>query len=126
MFVSESLWQITEKLMVFEELVQGGWSDLVSHSGREVLYDGLVSSLSSIPRVINVYLNNIPTLCRLPRCASGKEPTCQCRRQKRCRFDPWVGKIPWRRTLQPTPVFLPGESHGRGAWKATVHRVAKS
>ena len=28
------------------------------------------------------------------------------------RFDPWVGKIPWRRKWQPTPVFLPGESHG--------------
>ena len=27
-------------------------------------------------------------------------------------FDPWVGKIPWRRIWQPTPVFLPGESHG--------------
>ena len=27
------------------------------------------------------------------------------------RFDPWVGKIPWRRAWQPTPVFLPGESH---------------
>ena len=26
-------------------------------------------------------------------------------------FDPWVGKIPWRRAWQPTPVFLPGESH---------------
>ena len=30
-----------------------------------------------------------------------------------CRFDPWVGKIPWRRAWQPTPVFLPGESHGQ-------------
>ena len=28
-------------------------------------------------------------------------------------FDPWVGKVPWRRKWQPTPVFLPGESHGR-------------
>ena len=28
----------------------------------------------------------------------------------RHRFNPWVGKIPWRRALQPTPVFLPGES----------------
>ena len=44
---------------------------------------------------------------------SGKEPTCQCRRCKRLRFDPWVGKIPWRRAWQPTPVFLPGESHGQ-------------
>ena len=26
--------------------------------------------------------------------ASGKEPTCQCIRTKRCGFDPWVGKIP--------------------------------
>ena len=41
---------------------------------------------------------------------SGKEHTCQCRRHKRHRFDPWVGKIPWRRAWQPTPVFLPGES----------------
>ena len=27
-------------------------------------------------------------------------------------FHPWVWKIPWRRKWQPTPVFLPGESHG--------------
>ena len=38
-------------------------------------------------------------------------PTCQCRRQKRCGFDPWVGKIPWSRAWQPTRVFVPGESH---------------
>ena len=31
---------------------------------------------------------------------------------RRPRFDPWVGKIPWRRKWQPTPVLLPGESHG--------------
>ena len=41
---------------------------------------------------------------------SGKEPACQSRRYKRCWFDPWVGKIPWRRPWQPTPVFLPRES----------------
>ena len=33
-------------------------------------------------------------------------------RYKRCRFNPWVWKIPWRRKCQPTPVFLPGEFHG--------------
>ena len=32
---------------------------------------------------------------------------------RRPRFDPWVGKISWRRKWQPTPVFLPRESHGR-------------
>ena len=44
---------------------------------------------------------------------SGKELTCQCRKHKRLRFDPWIGKIPWRKAWQPTPVFLPGESHGQ-------------
>ena len=34
----------------------------------------------------------------------------QCRRQRRHRFHPWVGKIPWRRAWQPSLVFLPGES----------------
>ena len=45
--------------------------------------------------------------------ASGKELTCQRRRHKRAGFDPWVWKIPWRRAIQPTPVFLPGESYGQ-------------
>ena len=44
--------------------------------------------------------------------SSGKEFTCQCRSLKRCRFSPWVGKIPWRRKWQPTPTLL-GESHGQ-------------
>ena len=42
---------------------------------------------------------------------SGKESACQRRRHRRCRLDLWVGKIPWKRKWQPTPVFLPGESH---------------
>ena len=44
---------------------------------------------------------------------SGKEPPCQCRRWKRLGFNPWVGKIPWRRAWQPIAVFLPGEGHGQ-------------
>ena len=48
-----------------------------------------------------------------PNCASGKEPSCQFRRCNRLEFDPWVGKIPWRRAWWPTLVFLPGESHGQ-------------
>ena len=45
--------------------------------------------------------------------ASSKESTCQCRRHKRHRFNPWVGKIAWSRKWQPTPEFLPGNSHGQ-------------
>ena len=37
----------------------------------------------------------------------------KCRRHKRCRFDPWVRKIPWRKKWEPTPVFLPGKPHGQ-------------
>ena len=36
----------------------------------------------------------------------------RCRRPKRCGFPPWVGKIPWRRAWQSTPVFLLEEAHG--------------
>ena len=48
---------------------------------------------------------------------SGKEPTYQMKETHETLFDPWVGKIPWRRAWQPTPVFLPGESHGQRAWE---------
>ena len=36
-----------------------------------------------------------------------------------------VGKIPWRRKWQPSPVFLPGESQGLTAWRAIVHGVTR-
>ena len=52
--------------------------------------------------------------------SDGKE-ILQCRRLV---FDPWVGKIPWRRKREPTPVFLPGKSHGQRS--LIVHGVAKS
>ena len=56
-----------------------------------------------------IYLSfSVPyTILSLPRWRSGKESACQCRR---CGFDPWVGKIPWRRKWQMAPMFLPGES----------------
>ena len=57
-------------------------------------------------------LNNTIIQLGLPWWLNGKESTCQCRRQG---FHPWVRKIPWRRKWQPTPVFLPGESHGQSS-----------
>ena len=50
---------------------------------------------------------------------SDKELTCQCRRHRRRGFDPWVGKIPWRRAWQLTSVFLPGEP----PWKEKSARL---
>ena len=52
----------------------------------------------------------------LPWWLMGKESPCQCRRPRKQQFVvPWGEKTPWRRTWQPTPVFLPGESHGQGS-----------
>ena len=58
----------------------------------------------------------------LPWWLSNKEFTCQCRRHG---FNPWIGKISWRRKWQFTPVFLPGKSHGLRAWQGTVHEITK-
>ena len=51
---------------------------------------------------------------------------CQWKRYNRYGFDPWVGKISWRRAQQPTPVFLPENPMDREAWWATVHGIPKS
>ena len=60
-----------------------------------------------------------------PKWLSGKQSVCQCRRHTRCGFDPWVGKIPWKRKWQPPLVILPGKSMDRGAWQGTVRAVAE-
>ena len=59
----------------------------------------------------------------MPQCSS-MVPTLQWRRPG---FDPWVGKITWRREWLPTPVFLPGKFHGqRSLVDYTAHGVTKS
>ena len=49
----------------------------------------------------------------LPWWFSGKESTCSAGAAGDPRFNPWVGKILWRRAWQATPVFLPRVSHGQ-------------
>ena len=44
----------------------------------------------------------------------------------RLRFDPWVGKVPWRRAWLPTPVFLPGEFHRERSLAGYVDGVTKT
>ena len=63
----------------------------------------------------------VPTLWGFPSGSDGKEST-----YRRPKFSPWVGTIPWRKGWLFTPVFLSGESQDRGAWRATVHGIAKS
>ena len=58
--------------------------------------------------LLHIYLI-VPDIHGLPQCLSSKRIHLASRR---CWFDPWVGKILWKRKWQPTPVFLPGKSHG--------------
>ena len=63
-----------------------------------------------ISEVFYILKNKVQLLDGLPRWLSGKESAYQYRRHG---FDPWVRKVTWRRKWQPTPVFLPGKSHGQ-------------
>ena len=58
--------------------------------------------------------------------ASGKEPTCQCRRRQRCRFDPRVTKVPWRRARQHSSILAQKKPMDTVTWPVTVHRFTKS
>ena len=62
----------------------------------------------------------------IPSGASGKEPTCQCSSWKRCQFDPWVGKIPWRRAWPPLQSSCLENPMDSGVWQAAVPRITQS
>ena len=71
--------------------------------------------------ILNIYDRGFPSG------ASGKEPICQCRRHKRCGFNPWVKKILLEEEMATHPSILAWRiAKDRGAWKVTIHRVAKS
>ena len=61
-----------------------------------------------------------------PGSASDKEPTCQCRRCKRCEFIPGLGRSPGGGQGNPLQYSCLENSVDRGAWQATVHRITNS
>ena len=80
---------------------------------RRKFFTRSLSKKISCPSHGSILCNHIQwhiTLIQLSWCLTGKESSCPCKRRG---FDPWVGKIPWRRKWQPIPVFLPGEFHGQ-------------
>ena len=97
------------------------------HQGSLMNYSKC-AQLCNLHQDIEDFPNPKKLLCALlfsvsssPGGTSGKEPTCQCQRYKRCGFNSWDKKIPWSRKWQPTPVLLHGNFHDRGAWWATVY-----
>ena len=88
-------------------LLGEGRSQSASLTFGFVLYKGRVTVISNLWKRITYR-----PLVGLLQWRSGKESTCNV---GDVGSDPWVRKIHWRREWQPTPVFLPGESHGQGS-----------
>ena len=72
------------------------------HYALTLFWTELSSSLTRINVVTDLEFGARYQICLgFPGGASGERAACQCRSYKRCGFDPWVGKIPWRRGWQP-------------------------
>ena len=85
------------------------------HSNTDTLvqvyeYFYMTDCLSPIVRLNNIYIYFFKLRYRLPWWLRRQSICLQCGRP---RFEPWVGKIHWRRKWQSTPVSLPGKSHGQ-------------
>ena len=101
---------------------------LVSHTWVWATWEGKCSQpLWSKPCVVSFGTTLVSEqLWGFP-CGSDGRVCLQCRRTE---FDPWIGKIPWRREWQPTPVFPPEEFHGQRSlgsqrvghdWETNIH-----
>ena len=98
------------------QLLRGAFCDSAIWSGS---WDHISKSFASLQKIFTAIHNYFASLFFLPvpisriraSLVSQQQRIClQCRRPG---FDPWVGRIPWRRAWQPIPVSLPGESHGQ-------------
>ena len=114
--------------------LQYSWASLLAQLGKNplnphntILSIMAVSILQVVEAKVFKYLtpNHSVRSNGLPRWLRGKGSTFHCWRHRRHELDPWVGKIPWRRKWQPTPVFFPGGSHGQRSLQATVQEVTK-
>ena len=72
------------------------------------------------------YISQVSVSLGYPGGASGKNPPANAGAPKRCGFNPWVGKIPWRRAQQPTSYSCLENPMNKRAWWATVQGVTES
>jgi len=117
-------------LSLFHQKVSKSWNNLIEQFSQQTSFMRILWNLrtfkASIWSLGDEFKWSSYKFKGLPWGHSGKESTCQC---KRCGFDPWVGKIPWRRKWQTTPVFLTGESHGQRSLvdhSSWIHEVEMS
>ena len=67
--------------------------------GREIIGNHFLSAQLMPNTVLGCYIIISISLLGFPGGASGEEPACQCRRHKRCGFDSWIAKVPWKRKM---------------------------
>ena len=91
--------------------INGDWETVDKCSSLPSFRGSILGSILDVSQEIPVKLSHVSLSKGFPSSSSDKEPSFQCRRHKRQGFHLWVGKIPWRKAWQPTPVFLSGESH---------------
>ena len=97
-----SPWRVTAHISLLKALGS-------SQSNKQKLLDRDVHALLWSPRLWSMVLS--PGFHQgFPGGSAGKRICLQCRRPG---FDPWLGKIPWRREWLPSPVFWPGDFHGQ-------------
>ena len=104
--------------MYHRELCSMFWASLDGRGvwGRMDTCICMAEPLLCPPETITTLLTSytpIPQYKGFPGGTNGKEPACQCRRHRDMGSIPWVGKIPWRKAWEPTPVFLAGKFHGQ-------------
>ena len=87
-----------------------GLANNLPNNGKSEEWEWAPSSHSWLTREQSAFYHSGLCAYGLPRYLRGKESACQGGRPG---FNPWVGKVPWRRKWQSTPVSLPGKSHGQ-------------
>ena len=114
-FIKNFIWYMSNTILVPE--IRPQWAIILSLN--QISQNLLLAPAILVPGILKHHCHCVTLLLQNLELSlnstsgGGKEPTCQCRRFKRRGFNPWVGKIPWKRSWQPIPIFLPGESHGQ-------------
>ena len=105
------------------------WSIVGEHLGQKAGLDRVENrphgSYQNNKSLWRMKYNDQETCSKLPQWLSIRIHL-QCGRHRRCMFNSWVGKIPWKRKWKPTLYSCLGNPMARRAWWATVQRVAKS
>ena len=116
-YLSSFKWFVWEPNSVLSGICLGWNCWIISQS----MFNFLKNHHNRFPQQLNLFTLPPPGF---PGGTCGKEPNCQCRRHNRHGFDPWVGKIPGRGHATHSNSCL--ENLHKGAWRTTIHRVARS